>query len=117
VHGATDVTGYGIAGHGWEIAERSGSRVRIDTGALPLYAGALTAATAGTRTGGDARNRAYLEGHVEVQAVDDALVALCFDPQTSGGLLAAVDPAVAADLEGFIVVGEVADGPAGVTLA
>jgi selenide,water dikinase len=116
VHGATDVTGYGMAGHGWEIAERSGTRVCIDTGALPLYAGALTAATAGTRTGGDARNRTYLEGHVEVQAANDALVALCFDPQTSGGLLAAVDPAAVGDLEGFTVVGEVAGGPAGVTL-
>jgi selenide, water dikinase len=117
VHGATDVTGYGMAGHGWEVAERSGATVVIDTAALPLYDGALAAARAGTRTGGDARNRTYLEGHVEVGPVEEALVALCFDPQTSGGLLAAVDPAAVADLDGFVVVGEVAAGPARVTLA
>ena len=117
VHAATDVTGFGVAGHGWEMAERSNATVRIDTAALPLHAGALAAARAGTRTGGDARNRAYLGEHVVIEAGDEALVALCFDPQTSGGLLAAVDPAVAADLEGFVVVGEVLDGPARVTLA
>jgi selenide,water dikinase len=117
VHGATDVTGYGLAGHGWEVAERSGATVVLDTGAVPLYDGALTAATAGTRTGGDARNRTYLDGHVDLGDVADALAALCFDPQTSGGLLAAVDPAAAGDLEGFTVVGEVVAGPAAVRLA
>jgi selenide,water dikinase len=117
VHGATDVTGYGVAGHGWEVAERSGAHVVIDTAALPLYDGALDAARQGTRTGGDARNRAYLDGHIAVDVADDALAALCFDPQTSGGLLAAVDPAAAGDLPGFTVVGEVAAGDARVTLA
>jgi selenide,water dikinase len=116
VHGATDVTGYGVAGHAWEVAERSAATVVIDTAGLPLYDGALAAARAGTRTGGDARNRTYLEGHVDVEAADDALVALCFDPQTSGGLLAAVDPAAAGDLPGFTVVGAVVDGPARVRL-
>jgi selenide,water dikinase len=115
--GATDVTGYGLAGHGWEVAERSAATVVFDTSAVPLYDGALAAAAAGTRTGGDVRNRTYLDGHIEVGAVDDALVALCFDPQTSGGLLAAVDPAAVGDLPGFTVVGEVAAGPARVTLA
>jgi selenide,water dikinase len=116
VRGATDVTGFGLAGHGWEMAERSGSTVVIHTDEVPLYDGALLAATNGTRTGGDARNRVYLEGHVELAAVDGARVALCFDPQTSGGLLAAVDPAATGDLEGFVVVGEVVAGPAAVRL-
>jgi len=115
-HGATDVTGYGLAGHGWEVAERSGATVLIDTSSLPLYDGALEAARRGTRTGGDARNRAYLDGHVEVTCDDEALVALCFDPQTSGGLLAAVDPAAGGDLPGFEVVGAVVEGPARVKL-
>ena len=117
VHGATDVTGFGIAGHGWEVAERSAASVVIDTGALPLYDGALAAARAGTRTGGDARNRGYLGEHVVIETADDDLAALCFDPQTSGGLLAAVDPAAVADLDGFTVVGEVVAGPARVTLS
>ena len=63
-HAVTDVTGFGLLGHAWEMAERSGATLRVDTGALPLYAGALAAAEAGVRTGGDARNRAHLEGHV-----------------------------------------------------
>lgn len=117
VHGATDVTGYGVAGHGWEVAERSEATVIIDTAALPLYDGALAAATRGTRTGGDARNRTYLDGHVDVQVDDEALTALCFDPQTSGGLLAAVDPAAAGDLPGFTAVGHVVAGHARVRLA
>jgi selenide,water dikinase len=115
-HGATDVTGYGLAGHGWEVAERSGATVVVHTAEVPLYDGALATATAGTRTGGDARNRTYLDGHIDSGAVDEALAALCFDPQTSGGLLAAVDPAAAGDLEGFTVVGEVVAGPAHVRL-
>lgn len=117
VRGATDVTGYGIAGHGWEVAERSGSTVIIDTAALPLYDGARSTAAAGTRTGGDARNRAYLGDHVEIRTADEAIVALCFDPQTSGGLLAAVDPAAVGDLPGFTVVGAMAAGEPRVTLA
>src|SRR5439155_19040394 len=63
-HAVTDVTGFGLFGHGWEMAERSGVRLVIDSAAIPLYPGALEAAESGVRTGGDARNRAYLEGHV-----------------------------------------------------
>jgi selenide,water dikinase len=118
VRAATDVTGFGLAGHGWEMAERGGVGLVVDTAAVPLYPGAAAAAGAGVRTGGDVRNRAYLGEHVVVgDGLDEALVALCFDPQTSGGLLAAVDPAAVGDLDGFTVVGEVSDGAARVTLA
>jgi selenide,water dikinase len=115
----TDVTGFGLFGHAWEMAERSGVTFAFDPGSLPLYPGALAAAEAGTRTGGDPRNRQHLAGHVEVGSdVGAAVEALCFDPQTSGGLLAAVDPgavgrAVAA---GFVRVGTVGDGPPRVVL-
>jgi selenide, water dikinase len=112
-HAVTDVTGFGIAGHGWEMAERSGARVLVSTGALPLYAGAREAAAAGTRTGGDPRNRAYLGERVAVSGgVDPDLEALVFDPQTSGGLLAAVTPDDAAVLvaAGWAEVGEVTPG-------
>jgi selenide, water dikinase len=117
-HAVTDVTGFGLLGHGWEMAERSGVALRIDAGALPLYAGALQAAEAGIRTGGDPRNRAHLEGRVRSSA-PAALEALAFDPQTSGGLLAAVAPAAVDALvdAGFVAIGTVADGPAGVELA
>ena len=116
-HAVTDVTGFGLLGHAWEMAERSGTTLRIESAALPLYEGALAAAEAGVRTGGDARNRTHLEGHVASRA-PAALEALVYDPQTSGGLLAAVAPPDAARLasEGFTTIGSVADGPASVAL-
>lgn len=97
VHAVTDVTGYGLAGHGWEMAERSGVRAVIDTSALVTYPGALEAANDGKRTGGDPRNRDYLAGHLDSSAPAGP-EAICFDPQTSGGLLAAVTPDAAAEL-------------------
>jgi selenide,water dikinase len=115
VHAVTDVTGYGLAGHGWEIAERSGVTLRIDASLLPLYPGALDIAVSGHRTGGDPRNRTYVGEHVTMHA-DDARVALCMDPQTSGGLLAAVTPQLGAELAKsgeWTVVGEfISGGPA-----
>lgn len=97
VHAVTDVTGYGLAGHGWEMADRSGVALVIDTTRIPLYDGALRIAESGQRTGGDVRNRQYVEGHVSIH-VDDAHAAVCFDPQTSGGLLTAVASDIADEL-------------------
>jgi selenide,water dikinase len=118
-HGVTDVTGFGLLGHSWEMAERSDATFELDADALPLYPGALEAAEAGVRTGGDARNRSHLEGRVTIaEGVPAALAALAFDPQTSGGLLAAVAPESAGALvaDGFVQVGRVIDGPAHVVL-
>jgi selenide,water dikinase len=117
VHAVTDVTGYGLAGHGWEMAERSDVRAVVDTAAIVTYPGALEAAVAGVRTGGDLRNRDYLDGHLDSTAPAGP-EALCFDPQTSGGLLAAVDPAAADVLEaqGFWRVGSAETGDAGLVL-
>jgi len=115
----TDVTGYGLFGHGWEVAERGGVSLRLFAADLPLYEGARAEAERGVRTGGDARNRASLSSRVTVaEGVSAAHEALCYDPQTSGGLLAAVPGADAALLaaEGWAVVGEVVDGPPGVLL-
>jgi selenide,water dikinase len=113
VHAVTDVTGYGLAGHGWEMAERSGVRVVVETSGLVCYPGALEAADDGKRTGGDPRNRDYLEGHLDSTAPAGP-EAICFDPQTSGGLLAAIDPAAldAALGAGFWQVGTVEAGDA-----
>ncbi|HYX44353.1 MAG TPA: selenide, water dikinase SelD [Acidimicrobiales bacterium] len=119
-HAVTDVTGFGLLGHAWEMAERSQAVVQLDAAALPLYPGALAAAEAGTRTGGDARNRLHLEGRVKSEA-DAPVEALAFDPQTSGGLLAAVPAELAADpglvAAGFLPVGRVGAGAASVHLA
>ncbi len=107
----TDVTGFGLAGHSWEIAERSGVAVRLHAPALPLYAGALEAAAAGVRTGGDVRNRTYL-GDAFASGAAAAIEALAVDPQTSGGLLASVAPDAAAALvaDGWWEVGSVVAG-------
>jgi selenide,water dikinase len=119
-HAVTDVTGFGLLGHAWEMADRSAATLRLHAGALPLYAGALRAAEAGVRTGGDARNRSHLDGRVVCDA-PPALEALAFDPQTSGGLLAAVAPewgsAGMLAAAGFVAIGEVVEGPASVILA
>jgi selenide, water dikinase len=111
VHAVTDVTGYGLAGHGWEVAERSRVRLVVDTGGLVAYPGAVAAAERGVRTGGDARNRDYVAGRLD-STTSPALEALCLDPQTSGGLLAAVDPDAVPALvgAGFWSVGTVEAG-------
>ena len=116
-HAVTDVTGFGLLGHGWEIAERSGVVLRFEATRVPLYEGALEAAGRGVRTGGDARNRDGLAGHFRIgPGVDEAIEALCFDPQTSGGLLAAVPPEAVDRLPAFTRVGDVHEGAASVAL-
>ena len=116
-HAATDVTGYGLLGHAWEVAERSEARLEIDGEALPVLPGALDAARSGVRTGGDPRNREYVSGRVEVGAPEE-VEALAYDPQTSGGLLAAVEPAAVGELAevGFVEIGEVTAGEPAVSL-
>jgi selenide,water dikinase len=82
----TDVTGFGLLGHVYELAERSHVRAVLEAAALPLLPSALELAEQGVRTGGDRRNREYAGPHVQSDA-DAALEALAYDPQTAGGLL------------------------------
>ncbi len=95
----TDVTGFGLLGHAYEMASRSGVRIRIDSTGLSALEGALEVARAGQRTGGDRRNRDFVASHVSVDEVAEELVALAFDPQTSGGLLASLPADRAATLQ------------------
>ncbi len=91
VRGATDVTGFGLLGHALEMARASGTRFEIDAGALPALEGALDLARAGLETDGASHNRRFVADALDVgHDVDAASVGLAFDPQTSGGLLAAV---------------------------
>ncbi|MGD9999562.1 MAG: selenide, water dikinase SelD [Ilumatobacteraceae bacterium] len=116
VHAVTDVTGYGLAGHAWEVAERSHVEVVLETDAIVAYPGAREAAERGVRTGGDPRNRDYVRDHV-VSTASAAGEALCMDPQTSGGLLAAIDPAAVGALgDGWWQAGVVGAGPARLVL-
>jgi selenide,water dikinase len=102
VHACTDITGFGLLGHAAEMATRGPAGLRIVTSALPLLPGARRYADAGALAGGLWRNRQYYEtaGPVRYAApLDEGTVALLWDPQTSGGLLLALDPAAAADFE------------------
>ncbi len=81
----TDVTGFGLAGHAYELASRSGVRVVLEAGRLPALPGALEAARAGVSTAGTRMNREY--ARLDVGDAAPELVELAHDPQTAGGLL------------------------------
>ena len=91
VDGMCDVTGFGLLGHGAEMAKASGVALIVEAGRLPLLPGALEYARRGFGTGGGARNRAALENDVVIDpGIDEAMKQVLFDPQTSGGLLIAL---------------------------
>jgi selenide,water dikinase len=93
VHGCTDITGFGLIGHAVEMAAASGCTLRIDTAAVPLLEGALDLAERNT-PGGGRSNREFFRARVDAASgLDAALLAVLYDPQTSGGLLASVDAA------------------------
>ena len=117
VHAVTDVTGFGLLGHGLEMARGAGVTVEIT--AAPMLAGVAPLLAEGVRTGASVRNWAAYGA--EVDLADEALRDLLTDPQTSGGLLISVaaDRAQAlltlARTEGFAIaqiVGRVVEGPA-----
>src|SRR5262249_5463036 len=88
IKGATDVTGFSLLGHAWELACASKVTIAIDSARVPLLAGALDLAAAGVMTGADKTNREYVGEDISiVEGVDSNLVKLLFDPQTAGGLL------------------------------
>jgi selenide,water dikinase len=90
------------------MARASGVRLAFDAASLPALAGALDAARAGVETGGAGHNRRFASGALTVDpAVARELVALAFDPQTSGGLLAAVPRAVLAGVEADLAAADV----------
>jgi selenide,water dikinase len=91
VRAATDVTGFGLLGHGLEMARASGTRFVFEATSLPALPGALALAAAGVETSGAAHNRRYVADALEVgPGVAPEWVTLAHDPQTSGGLLAAI---------------------------
>jgi selenide,water dikinase len=99
IRAATDVTGFGLLGHGLEMARASGTRFVFDAARLPALDGALDLARAGVETGGAAFNRRFVLPSLAVGAgVAPELVTLAHDPQTSGGLLAAIPRSALKDL-------------------
>ena len=116
---ATDITGYGLLGHAYEIADVSDVGLRLHADALPVIDGALEYARQKQIPGGAGRNKLYLQDKVQfARELSEDLCEIFFDPQTSGGLLIAV-PAAQLDTltraltsrgAGCWVIGEVIDG-------
>ncbi len=127
VHAVTDVTGFGLLGHGLEMARGAGLTAEIDAAAVPFLPGVETLARAGVRTGASTRNwESYGEDVRLAHGTAPWLRDLLTDPQTSGGLLIAVAPEAAdavlalADKLGFARsarVGRMAAGPAEIRVA
>ncbi len=91
VHACTDVTGFGLLGHALEMAQASGVQLIFRADAVPHLPGALDYAAAGYVPGGTGRNRDHVAAHVSfAEDVSEVLQLLFLDPQTSGGLLAAI---------------------------
>ena len=92
VHSCTDVTGFSLMGHSYEMAQGSGVSVHIESGRVPYHAEALELAEMGFIPAGAYRNRDFVAGGVCVKGnISRAMEDILFDPQTSGGLLIAVD--------------------------
>lgn len=91
-HACTDVTGFGMLGHLWEMASASGLGAEVRAEAVPILPEALPFCAAGRLPGGSFANRDHLEGIVTATpGVDPARLNALFDAQTSGGLLVALD--------------------------
>lgn len=121
VHACTDITGFGLLGHAWEMAQRSKVGLKISASALPLLPGALDYAAQGFVPGGLVRNRQYIlekDGVVLPEGLSEEMTDLLFCPETSGGLLIAVPPDKAPLLQELLtqrgeehwVIGEVIEG-------
>ena len=92
VHACTDVTGFGLLGHGFEMAQGSDVELHISVESVDLLPEALEFARMGVLPAGMYRNRTFAEPAVDAGTVETAVQDLLFDPQTSGGLLMAVAP-------------------------
>ncbi len=91
VTGATDITGFGLLGHAWEMARASNLSIEIESARVPKLGGALELAREGVITGGDRTNREYVGDDIEIAtSVSKEMLNLLYDPQTAGGLLMSV---------------------------
>ncbi len=92
VHACTDVTGFGMLGHLLEMAQGSGVEIHLEVAGLSLIPQALELARLGVLPAGVYRNRHFAQSWVEDGGVELAVQDLLYDPQTSGGLMIAVEP-------------------------
>ncbi|MDI1268279.1 MAG: selenide, water dikinase SelD [Polaromonas sp.] len=93
VHALTDITGFGLAGHGLELARGAGLKMQLQLARIPLLPGVLALAERGMVTGASGRNWASYGHEVTLPVgISPAQQALLSDPQTSGGLLVSCSP-------------------------
>jgi selenide,water dikinase len=92
IHSVTDITGFGFLGHASEMATGSSVSLRIQSDKIELLEGALECSRNGFIAGGLKKNREFIGDCVRFNSVPLGIQNLLFDPQTSGGLFAAVDP-------------------------
>lgn len=90
IHACTDITGFGLLGHVYEMASGSGVTIKLQADSIPLLPDAAEAAAMGLVPGGAYANREYLKTVTIASSVPVHIQDLCFDPQTSGGLLLSV---------------------------
>lgn len=91
VRGATDITGFGLIGHAWEVAKGSGVTIELNAKRLPLIDGALEMARRKMLTQGDRTNREYVGDDVLIDTdITKEMASLLFDPQTAGGMLISI---------------------------
>ena len=120
IHGATDVTGFGLMGHCREMALASGARLSIDVPAIPLLPGALEAVRLGAIPAGLLSNRDFagcVVGDATNTLISDQERALLYDPQTAGGLLLAVAPHHSEPLLAELLAAGLSAAPIGCVLA
>lgn len=120
IHACTDITGFGIIGHGLEMARGSGMQINLYYDKLPFYPNAFNMYRKGETTGSNRANRKLAQGFWEAaRKMSSEEEDLLFDPQTSGGLLLSVSGTQAegllaalktADVESAACVGEVVTG-------
>ena len=97
VHACTDVTGFALLGHSLEMAQGSDVTIHLETSKLPYHKEAYEMASMGFIPAGAYRNREFAEAHVKlIGDIPLPLQDICYDPQTSGGLLCAIPAAEAA---------------------
>lgn len=124
IHAATDITGFGLSGHCWQLSQASRRGLQIDFEALPIFAGAQEFIDSGFLTKAHRTNREYTAEHLDTGALDGWRLQIIHDPQTSGGLLlsvakeksASVLAALKSHFPGVSIVGEITAAAPGVVI-
>ena len=111
-HACTDITGFGLLGHAYELARASEVTLMVEASRVPLFPHVLDLISQGMLTRGDKNNRAYVGDTIEIaDYISKELQSALYDPQTAGGLLISIGDAGAKELlkeiKEAVIIGEV----------